>query len=49
MVDEKCQLPVLSAKIGQKPEVDQNGLKYAQKKGNSRLSNQNIRNHMLPS
>ena len=31
-----------------KPEVDQNGRKYAQTKGNSRLSNENIRNHMTP-
>ena len=31
-----------------KPEVGQNGRKYAQTKGNSRLSNENIRNHMVP-
>ena len=46
MVDEKCQLPVLSAKNRSKTG---SWPKRAQKKGNSRLSNQNIRNHMLSS
>ena len=42
------QLPVLSPKNLLKPEVARNGQKYVQKKGNSRLSNGHIRNHMVP-
>ena len=41
------QLPVLLPKNRLKPEVAKNGRKYVQMEGNSRLSNEHIRNHMV--
>ena len=41
------QLPVLLSKNRLKPEVAKNGRKYVQMEGNSRLSNEHIRNHMV--
>ena len=42
------QLPVLSPKNRSKPEVEQNGRKYAQTKSKSWLVYELIKNHMLP-